>query len=66
MDNEILFPNILAELARNGINQTQYGEYIGLSQSSVSDRLIGNVEFDLYEIKKTCELLNKPFDYLFS
>ena len=61
----ILFPNILAELARKGLTQKDYGEYLGLSPSSISDRLNGVSEFDLTEIKKTCELLNKSFDELF-
>lgn len=65
MSANVLFPNLLAELARQGKTRADLGIALGLSPSSISDRLSGSVEFDLSEIKATCKFLGKSFDDLF-
>ena len=60
-----LFPNLEAELKRNGLTNALYGKKIGLSASGVSARLNGKTDFSLGEMLKTKELLNKTLDELF-
>lgn len=60
-----IFPNLEAELTRQGYTQKAYGEYLGLSQASTSARMNGLTPFTLPEIKKTMDLLHKDFSELF-
>lgn len=60
-----LFPNLEAELSRQGFTQKAYGEALGLSQASVSARMNGFTQFTLSEIYKTIQLLQKNFSELF-
>lgn len=43
-----------------GINQTDFGAQIGLSQHAVSRRLLGRVEFTIRELKLVAAALDVP------
>lgn len=62
---KVLFPNLEAELKKKGYTQSAYGKAIGLTPSQVSYRLNGKIDFSLYEMTKTADLLDKTLDYLF-
>ena len=47
-----MFNNLLAEMARNRINQTQLAEVLHVSQKTVSNKLKGKSEFTLSELNK--------------
>lgn len=62
-----MFNNLLAEMARNRINQTQLAEVLHVSQKTVSNKLKGKSEFTLSELNKIMGLFedDMSFDYLF-
>ncbi len=62
-----MFNNLLAEMARNRINQTQLAEVLHVSQKTVSNKLKGKSEFTLSELNKIMGLFEDDvsFDYLF-
>lgn len=59
------FPKLEGKLAEKGITDERFGIELGLSASSISRRMSGEVEFDLTEIKKILELLECKFDEIF-
>lgn len=60
-----LFPELEAELKRQGYTHESIAKCIGLSTSSISYRMTGKVEWSLKEMKKVCSLLGKSLDQLF-
>lgn len=44
-----------------GLNQTDVGDCLNLSQSKVSNRLNGKTEWSLSEMAKLCELFNEQY-----
>lgn len=65
MENKIIYPNLEAELARNGISKKKYSEVLGIPASGITLRMQGKIKFTLPDIKKTIELLNRDFEFLF-
>ena len=62
-----MFPNLLAEMARNNITQEQLQAATGRNKSTISEKLNGKREFTLIEIKNIRDKLfpNLSLDYLF-
>ena len=62
-----MFPNLLAEMARNDITQEQLQIATGRNKSTISEKLNGKREFTLVEIKNIRDKLfpNLSLDYLF-
>lgn len=62
-----MFPNLLAEMARNNITQEELQIATGRNRSTISDKLNGKREFTLVEIKNIKDKLfpNLSLDYLF-
>lgn len=65
MRKKVFFPNLEAELKRQGYTQEAYAKKIGLTPSSISYRMNGKVDFSLSEMIATSDLLKKKMDYLF-
>lgn len=69
---KVVYPNLVAELARQGITLANLAEKLGLSQRSVYNKINGDNEFTLAEVCKVQELLNEgnehqhTIDYIFS
>lgn len=61
----VLFPNLEAELKRQGYTQEKYAERLGLTPTAVSYRLRGKINFKLPEMVETSDLLHQPMDVLF-
>lgn len=61
------FTNLLAEMARGGINQRQLAERISMRPETLSKKIVGKSEFTLGECKKIRDILNPDLklEYLF-
>ena len=44
-----------------GLKQTDVGDFLNLTQQSISDRIIGKTEWSLSEMAKLCELFNEQY-----
>jgi len=62
-----MFPNLNAELARIGKDQTAIATVLKIHKSSVSEKMTGKRDFKLIECKTIKKELfpNKTLDYLF-
>lgn len=60
-----LFPDLEAELKRNGMKYKDYGLVIGTSEMGVSNRLRGITSFSYQEIIDTINHFKKEFKELF-
>ena len=63
------YPNLDAELARQGITQKKLAEYLHASEATINQRLSGKIAFPIDQIRKICPLLKLPdtvesIDYL--
>lgn len=61
----VMFPNLLAEMARHGETKKTVAELLNLSLPSVCRRFDGTVEWSKPEIDMLCMHYEKPYDYLF-
>ncbi len=61
----VMFPNLLAEMARHGESNQMLAQVLKLSPPSFSRRLKGEIEFTKSEIDTICEHYNLPYSYLF-
>lgn len=61
----VMFPNLLAEIARSGESYSMVAEHLKLSPPSFTRRLRGEIEWSKTEIDTLCEHYGKPYEYLF-
>lgn len=63
-----MFPNLDAEMARENKKQTDVAMILGISESTVSDKMNGKTDFKLKECKKIIFNFFPGFsiDYLFA
>ena len=60
----MIYPNLCAEQARNGLNNTKMAALLGMKRTTyVMKKKSGHFFVD--ECKALCKLLNCEFDYLF-
>lgn len=57
---ERIAEKIRAAMAAKGINQTDLGAALGLSQAGLSRRLLGRVEFTINQLERAAEALDIP------
>lgn len=62
---KILFPEIAAEMARNGETLKDLAELLGLKIGSVSQKLNGRVRFYETEVRQLCYHYNRDYFDLF-
>ena len=60
-----MYPNLMAEMARQKINQSRLAELLGISERTMSDKLRGYADFKLSEMMKIRDQFGKTLDYLF-
>lgn len=71
MANDILFPNLEAELSRVGLSKTALAQIIGVSNGSLYSKINGKTEFNLGEMQSIANCLETmteqklTLDYLF-
>lgn len=58
------FPNLAAEQARKGYNDSDVAAILNISRQSYTNRKYRG-DFKMSEAKKLCELFEKEFMYLF-
>lgn len=63
--NPCKYPNLIAEMARNGITQSSLARMIGLAYPTVSRKLTGQIPWNIGEIEAICKILNKNYYELF-
>lgn len=56
--------NVRAEMARNRVSQTALGVHLGLTQASVSARLLGRTPFNINELHDIAAFLGVPLSTL--
>lgn len=63
----VRFPNLKAEMARNGVSGADISSKIGVSQKSFSNKLIGKTEFTRSEMIAIQSVFEQGFtiEYLF-
>ena len=52
--------NVRAEMARRRLKQEDVAPLLGLTQSAMSRRLVGDVEFSVSELRKLADVLQVP------
>lgn len=69
---KILYPNLVAELSRNGITFTSVAKELGVSRAAIYKKLDGTTNFTLKDITTIQELIkladsngDYTLDYLF-
>lgn len=62
---EIMYPNLVAEMARRGDTYGSLAELLETSISAVGRRINGTVEWTKSEIDILCAHYNKPYSDLF-
>ena len=62
---EVKYPNLLAEMARRGEGQKALAKLLGMSLSSISRRLRGEVDWNIGEIKTICKHFGMDYNQLF-
>lgn len=61
----VKYPELEAEMARNGDSQRYLASKLEIDPASVSRKLTGKQDWTITEIKKICELYGKDFCELF-
>ena len=56
--------NVRAEMTRHQLTQERIGALIGVSQSGVSRRLLGDIAFDVVELTTLAHLFGVPASHL--
>ncbi len=68
---KVIYPNLIAELSRNGITYTSLAKALGISRAAMYKKLDGVTNFTLKDITTIQEVINAnsnggyTLDYLF-
>lgn len=62
----VLYPHLLAEIAKNGELQKDIAELLSIGTSTVCRKIKGQADWTISEIKTLCRHYGKPFEVLFS
>lgn len=68
-DSKIVYPNIKEWMRSENISKFKLSKMVGMKQktsSSIRQKLYGEVEFKISEIKRLIEITGMPFEVLFS
>lgn len=60
-----VYPNLEVELVLAGWTYSKFAEFLGLSPMLVSNRMRGETEFKLEEMRNTAKFFNKSIEELF-
>ena len=63
-----MFPNLKAELARNGITYKELGKVVGKTENWIENRILGraSMPIEISMLIKNTFFPNYSYDYLFS
>lgn len=62
---KVIYPGLVAEMAKRGETQEVLSKLLGLRRESISRRMTGKLEWSISEIDKICEFYKKSYDELF-
>lgn len=62
----MIFPNLRAEMARQGKTQNDIAELLGKTKQTVSMWMLGKTEPRISEARRIAEWLGQSMDYLFA
>lgn len=65
MKKEIKFPNLQAEMSRNGETQEAVANLLGLTRATIGHKLKGKAQWTIGEIETLCEHYKKDYYELF-
>lgn len=65
MKRKIMYPNLVAEMARNGDTEHDIAKLLEVTNGAVSKKISNASKFKIDEIKMLCARYNKPFEELF-
>lgn len=65
MSNKPKFPELEAEIRRQGYTQYKLAEIVGMTATQMSCRLNGKIDFSLTEVIKISNVLNRKIEELF-
>lgn len=65
MGKVVKYPNLVAEMARNGENQKTIADLLNLTQATISRKLAGLVDWSIGEVEVVCEHYGKDYYQLF-
>ena len=65
MKLKIIYPELMAQMARLGVNQTKLAKVLGIGKSAMHHKIYGLRQFKAEEMIKISEYLNKSIDELF-
>lgn len=65
LKKKIVYPNLVSEMARNGVTQTMIAKILGVSYPTVSRKLSGQNDWTIEEVDIICEYFSKDYYYLF-
>ena len=65
MEAKIEYPNLRAEMAKQGMKQKQLAELLDVSQPTIWRKLSGKCDWKIGEIKLICNIFNKEYYQLF-
>lgn len=63
--NNILFPNLVAEMAKRGETKKSIAKLLGVSNPTVSRKFSGKLNWNMSEIEILCKHFNKDYYELF-
>ena len=63
--HEVLFPNLVSEMARRGENQKTLASLLGVTSATISRKLAGKIDWSIGEIDIICEHYKKDYYQLF-
>jgi len=62
---KVLYPDLVAEMAKRGETQKTIAKLIGIANTNVSKRFSGKKDWSISEIEKICDYYGKSYDELF-
>lgn len=62
---EVKFPNLVAEMARNGDTQVDVAKVLKIGKATINRKLRGATEFTMSEIETLCKHYKKEYSELF-
>ncbi len=61
------YPNLYAELARNGMSKKEFASFLGVAERTIANKLNGKSEFTISEARKIISIFPEcTSEYLFA